>query len=150
MSSEGYSVDYTTCAPATCDAEAQHDFDFSGSWNESLVFTSNDCDPSLAPLLPPGFEMADAIFTDVIEGACFRPTPDSETYTGKIAADVSEADYCTTSKYPAGDPFGDVDLVTHIKWTSIKSDKITGTSAVYVAQAGCTLVGDYTLIRAEK
>jgi hypothetical protein len=143
-------VDYTTCSPMECDAKAKLDFDFSGKWDESLVFTSNDCDPSLQPLLPPGFAMKGAIFTDVIVGNCFRQTPESEEYTGIIATDLSEAEYCAISKQAVGAPVGDVDLVSHVKWTSIETNLISGKSSVYVAQAGCTLVGDYTLTRAEE
>jgi hypothetical protein len=146
----GEPVDYTTCAPQKCDAKAKLDFDFSGMWNESLVFNSNDCDPSLQPLLPPGFMMNGATLSDVIVGNCVRPTHDSSMYTGSIALDLSEAQYCTTSKQAVGAPVGDVDLVSHVKWTSIKADTITGTSAVYVVQAGCTMVGDYKLISAKK
>ncbi len=144
----GDDVDYTMCTPQECDPDAALDFDFSKPWNESLVYTSNDCAPGLQSLLPPGFEMKDITFSDVIVGKCFR-NPDTDMYTGSVETDLSAAAYCATSKYPAGDPVGDIDLVSHVKWSSIETDKITGKSPVYLAQAGCTLVGDYTLTRAE-
>jgi len=141
----GSAVDYTSCAPVSCDTKAVLPFDFSGAWHESLVFKSNDCDPSLAALLPKEFMQDAAVFTDVIVGNCVRPTPDSTMFTGAIALDLSGAQYCTTSVQHVDSANADVDLVSHVTWSSIKPGKITGTSAVYVTLAGCTMVGDYSL-----
>lgn len=143
----GSAVDYTSCQPQVCDTKAVLSYDFSGPWHESLVFTSNDCDTSLQAILPPGFMQDAAVLTDVIEGNCVRPTPESTMFTGVIAADLSGAQYCTTSTQHVDAAQADVPLVSHVTWTSIEPGKITGTSSVYVSLAGCTLTGDYSLTK---
>lgn len=143
----GSTVDYTSCQPTVCDTKAVLAYDFSGPWHESLVFTSNDCDTSIQAILPPGFMQDAAVLTDVIEGNCVRPTPESAMFTGAIAVDLSGAQYCTTSSQHVDAAQADVPLVSHVTWTSIEPGKITGTSSVYVSLAGCTLTGDYSLTK---
>ncbi|MFZ5894817.1 MAG: hypothetical protein ACOY0T_27395 [Myxococcota bacterium] len=143
----GSGVDYTTCQPQTCDSKAVLAFDFSGPWHESLVFKSNDCDTSLQAILPKDFTQEAAVLSDVIEGNCVRPTPESTMFTGSIALDLSGAQYCTTSTQRVEAAQADVPLISHVTWKSIEPKKITGTSSVYVSLAGCTLTGDYSLTR---
>ena len=141
----GAAIDYTSCQPAVCDTKAALAYDFSGPWHESLVFTSNDCDAGIQAILPTEFTQDAAVLTDVIEGNCVRPTPDSTMFTGAIAVDLSGAQYCTTSSQHVDAAQADVPLVSHVTWTSIEPGKITGKSSVYVTLAGCTLTGDYSL-----
>lgn len=140
-------IDYTRCEPRPCDPEASVDFDFSGPWNETIVFKSNDCDASLQGLVPPGFMLEGAILTDVIVGNCIMPEPGSGMFTGSVALDLSRAEYCTRAMQPVLGQGDTVELVSHVTWDSIKEGSISGTTAVYVAFAGCTMRGDYSLVK---
>ena len=143
----GVDVDFTQCVEQMCDPDAKLDFDFTGSWHESLIFTSNDCGPGIQPLLPKDFMQPDTVFSDVVVGNCVRPQPDSDIYTGVIAADLSGANYCTMSVQHIENPEADLELVNHVTWDSIEPNKITGKSTLYVKLAGCKMVGDYSLTR---
>jgi hypothetical protein len=78
-------------------------------------------------------------------GNCVLGAPDSTMATGSVELDLSGAAYCTRASRSLDGQNGDIELVSHVTWDNIEEGSISGTTSVYVAFAGCTMTGDYSL-----